>query len=84
MSPLREALATFRKLLPADNPLVANAESSLGIALAQSGQQQEGETLLRDALVRLTAKFGQDRVETRPAAARLKAFESGQKYEPSQ
>jgi hypothetical protein len=79
---LREASEMFRTLLSEDSPLAANAESSLGIALAQSGRAQEGELLLRDAVARLTRKFGPEREETQRAAARLRAFENHEKYEP--
>jgi eukaryotic-like serine/threonine-protein kinase len=80
--PLRDSVAIFRKLLPQDSVLMVNTESALGLALAQSGQREEGENLLRDCVARLAKKYGPDSEEIRIAAARLKALESGQKYEP--
>jgi hypothetical protein len=79
---LQEASQTFTALFSSDSPMAANAESALGIALAQNGSA-DGERLLRDAVDRLTKKFGSDREETQRAVARLRAFESHEKYEPS-
>lgn len=79
---LEEASQTFGTLFSSDSPLTANAESLLGIALAQSGSADEGERLLHDAVDRLTKKLGPDREETQRAAARLRAFQNHEKYEP--
>lgn len=77
---LRKALAMRRQMMPADHPLLANTESALGAALAQSGAAAEGEPMMRDSLARLTASVGPDHMITRIAAARVADFEAAAKH----
>jgi tetratricopeptide (TPR) repeat protein len=81
VSPLREAAATFRKLLPADSAVIARTDSALGLALAQSGDRS-GEVLLRDAVQRIAQKHSSSEDDARVVKGRLQAFLDGVKYEP--
>jgi tetratricopeptide (TPR) repeat protein/tRNA A-37 threonylcarbamoyl transferase component Bud32 len=56
---LERTLAIYQKMLPADHPYIANAESALGLARAENGDVAGGATLARSAYERLRAKLGE-------------------------
>lgn len=71
-----KTLAIYRKLLPADHRLIANAESALGLALALSGDVTAGTTLARAAHARLRDALGETSESTLDAQARLARIEA--------
>lgn len=68
---LEKSLAVYHDMLPADHPLTAGAESSLGLAQALDGDIGAGKKLALDAKARLLAKFGETNESTRLATERL-------------
>lgn len=73
---LEHALAIYRKFLSADHPLVANAESAIGLVQAQLGEIAGGANLTRSAYARLLEKAGDKNELTIAARARLDQVEA--------
>jgi serine/threonine-protein kinase len=68
---LKTALTARAAELPKDHPLVANTQSALGLAMAQTGDVAGGLQLARDAYQRLRDKLGEQHEFTQRAAKRM-------------
>ena len=73
---IEQALAARKGALPADHPLIANTESLLGLATAQSGDQPRGARIARTAWEHLRDKRGETNELTVAAKSRLALIES--------
>lgn len=73
---IEQALAARKSGLPADHPLIANTESLLGLATAQSGDRTRGAGIARTAWEHLRDKRGESNELTVAAKRRLDQIES--------
>ncbi|MEO8673827.1 MAG: serine/threonine-protein kinase, partial [Tahibacter sp.] len=73
---IRNALATRRSSYPSGHPLIANTESVLGLAQAQSGDLTGGRALASTAYEQLLAKLGESNELVALARQRLDAIDA--------
>ena len=73
----RQAQAKARETVGAEHWLTGTIDSSFGACLASLGDRQAGEPLLRGGLELLRGTLGDDHLQTRKAAERLRELEDG-------
>ncbi len=73
---IEQALAARKAALPSDHPLIANTESLLGLATAQSGDRTSGARIARSAWEHLRDKRGEANELTVAAKQRLALIEA--------